>query len=217
MAGAKDWLVPLFAWSALIVWAVAVADSSVQTDKITRTGIVDERAFYVAGSGHAHPILAEDYLDYQGGWMRAMIKTIAETRNGGLLLAQPVLHVLGRRAAAAAVAAQRSRAHRLLPQSRHDQHECAVERAGARPGGLGLPAGRAHRPAHRRPHRARQEPAAGLGDRRCGRGGPTSVAALLSRRGLGRGGACGADLPGHPANCSTATAGRSPGRAGSRT
>lgn len=85
----KDWLVPLFAWSALIVWAIVVADSSVQTDKITRSGIVDERAFYVAGSGHAHPILAEDYLDYQGGWMRAMIKTIADTPNGGLLLNGP--------------------------------------------------------------------------------------------------------------------------------
>jgi arabinofuranosyltransferase len=85
----RDWVVPLFAWSALVAWAVVVADSSVQTDKITRIGIVDERAFYVAGSGHPHPILAEDYLDYQGGWMRAMIKTIAQTRNGGLLLPSP--------------------------------------------------------------------------------------------------------------------------------
>jgi len=77
------------AWAALIGWAVFAANTTGQGYTLGRSGIVNERAFYVAGSGHDHPILAEDYLDYNGGWMRAMIKDIAQTPQGGLLLPSP--------------------------------------------------------------------------------------------------------------------------------
>lgn len=85
----KSWLVPLVAWTALVSWAVVVGNSGVLVMKIGRSGIVDERAYYVTHSGHEHPILAEDYLDYNAGWMRAMVKDINSTPGGSLLIASP--------------------------------------------------------------------------------------------------------------------------------
>ncbi|MDG3010448.1 hypothetical protein G4X40_09845 [Rhodococcus sp. D2-41] len=68
------------------IWSIFVANAPGQPDPgtITRDGIVDERQFYVINSGHAHPLTAQDYLDYPR--MRAMVSTINSTPDGGLLL-----------------------------------------------------------------------------------------------------------------------------------
>ncbi|WP_454195423.1 flagellar motor control protein ZomB [Nocardia sp. Marseille-Q1738] len=70
-------------------WALfAASTTAIKTGtKITSTGIVDERVYYVLNTGHDHPILAEDYLDYPR--VRAMVNDIAATPNGGLLLNSP--------------------------------------------------------------------------------------------------------------------------------
>ncbi|MEU2036830.1 flagellar motor control protein ZomB [Nocardia amamiensis] len=70
-------------------WALFAADTTaIKTGtKITSTGIVDERIYYVLNTGHDHPILAEDYLDYPR--VRAMVNDIAASPNGGLLLNSP--------------------------------------------------------------------------------------------------------------------------------
>ncbi|WP_067824693.1 flagellar motor control protein ZomB [Nocardia inohanensis] len=54
---------------------------------ITATGIADERRYYVLTTGHAHPILAEDYLDYPR--MRGMLRVLAANPDGGLLINSP--------------------------------------------------------------------------------------------------------------------------------
>lgn len=90
-ATATDWsfAVVLFALLGTAAWALFAANTTAikSGTKITSTGIVDERVYYVLNTGHDHPILAEDYLDYPR--MRAMVNDIAETPNGGLLLASP--------------------------------------------------------------------------------------------------------------------------------
>ncbi|WP_282434845.1 flagellar motor control protein ZomB [Nocardia panacis] len=70
-------------------WALFAANTTAikAGTKLTSTGIVDERIYYVLNSGHDHPILAEDYLDYPR--MRAMVNDIANTPNGALLLSSP--------------------------------------------------------------------------------------------------------------------------------
>ncbi len=70
-------------------WALFAANTTaIKTGtKISASGIVDERVYYVLNTGHDHPILAEDYLDYPR--VRAMVNNIAETPNGGLLLNSP--------------------------------------------------------------------------------------------------------------------------------
>lgn len=74
------------AWLATVLWAVlaSTAQGMPNGTAVGRSGIVDERAFYALGTGHEHPIRAEDYLDYPR--MRAMVETIARTPDGGLLL-----------------------------------------------------------------------------------------------------------------------------------
>ena len=86
---AKATVVVGVAWVVTLVWAVVAANTTGMATGTTigKSGIADERAFYVLNTGHDHPILAEDYLDYPR--MRAMVKTIADTPNGGLLLAAP--------------------------------------------------------------------------------------------------------------------------------
>lgn len=76
----------LVVWGAIVVWAVAAANTTgmPQGAIVGRSGIVDERAFYALNTGHAHPILASDYLDYPR--MRAMVEAIDDTPDGGLLL-----------------------------------------------------------------------------------------------------------------------------------
>ncbi|WP_232535181.1 flagellar motor control protein ZomB [Nocardia terpenica] len=80
---------PLVAWAATVGWALFAADqdSPDAGSTITASGIVDERVYYVLNSGHSHPILAEDYLDYPR--MRAMVRDIERTPDGGLLLSSP--------------------------------------------------------------------------------------------------------------------------------
>ncbi|WUD69564.1 hypothetical protein OHA40_16420 [Nocardia sp. NBC_00508] len=70
-------------------WALfAAGTTAIKTGtKITSTGIVDERIYYVINTGHDHPILAEDYMDYPR--VRAMVNDIAASPKGGLLLNSP--------------------------------------------------------------------------------------------------------------------------------
>ncbi len=73
--------------AAVAVWAVIAANTVATGTTIKRDGIVDERAYYVLYTGHDHPILAEDYLDYPR--MRSMVRVINEQPNGGLLINVP--------------------------------------------------------------------------------------------------------------------------------
>jgi arabinofuranosyltransferase len=86
----RNWALALpVVWVALVGWALFAAntDGNKAGSSISADGIVDERIYYVLNSGHAHPILAEDYLDYPR--MRAMVDEINDTPNGGLLLNSP--------------------------------------------------------------------------------------------------------------------------------
>nr|WP_253647942.1 flagellar motor control protein ZomB [Williamsia deligens] len=71
----------------VVVWAIATSHSPGMhngTD-IGRSGIVDERRFYIQNMSIKHPITAEDYLDYPR--MRAMVENIDEhAERGGVLL-----------------------------------------------------------------------------------------------------------------------------------
>lgn len=85
------WATPvaLGAWVAVLIWSVLAVNITGTGTTIGRSGIVDERAYYALNSGHAHPLLAEDYLDY--GRMRAMVTAIEDTPDGGLVLPTPSL------------------------------------------------------------------------------------------------------------------------------
>ncbi|EME19735.1 flagellar motor control protein ZomB [Rhodococcus triatomae] len=74
------------AWLVTVTWAIvaSTAQGMPNGTVVGRSGIVDERNFYALGTGHQHPIRAEDYLDYPR--MRAMVETINNTPDGGLLL-----------------------------------------------------------------------------------------------------------------------------------
>lgn len=80
---------PLIAWLGTVGWALFAANTTANTSggQISASGIVDERIYYVLNSGHDHPVLAEDYLDYPR--MRAMVQDIAANPNGGLLINSP--------------------------------------------------------------------------------------------------------------------------------
>lgn len=73
-------------WVVTVVWALvaSTAQGMPNGTVVGKSGIVDERNFYSLGTGHAHPIRAEDYLDYPR--MRAMVETINRNPDGGLLL-----------------------------------------------------------------------------------------------------------------------------------
>ncbi|MBF6328588.1 hypothetical protein IU452_08660 [Nocardia transvalensis] len=85
----RDLVLPLVVWAGAIGWALFAANTTANTSgaSISDTGIVDERIYYVLNSGHDHPVLAEDYLDYPR--MRAMVRDIEHNPNGGLLLSSP--------------------------------------------------------------------------------------------------------------------------------
>ncbi|MFZ2177742.1 MAG: flagellar motor control protein ZomB [Rhodococcus sp. (in: high G+C Gram-positive bacteria)] len=76
-------------WAGTVVWAFFASNTTGMPEGavVGRSGIVDERAFYVLNTGHAHPIRADDYLDYPR--MRAMAQTISDTPDGGLLIPAP--------------------------------------------------------------------------------------------------------------------------------
>lgn len=88
---AKNWSFAVIALALLGTagWALFAANTTAikSGTKISSSGIVDERVYYVLNTGHDHPILAEDYLDYPR--VRAMVNNIAETPDGGLLLNSP--------------------------------------------------------------------------------------------------------------------------------
>ncbi len=90
-ATAADWSLAALAvaFAGVAGWALFAANTTaIKTGtKITSTGIVDERVYYVLNTGHDHPILAEDYLDYPR--IRAMVDDITNTPDGGLLLNSP--------------------------------------------------------------------------------------------------------------------------------
>ncbi|MEV0947137.1 flagellar motor control protein ZomB [Rhodococcus sp. NPDC049939] len=79
-------LATAFLWVGTVVWAFFAANTTGMPEGavVGRSGIVDERAFYVLNTGHTHPIRAEDYLDYPR--MRAMLQAISNTPDGGLLI-----------------------------------------------------------------------------------------------------------------------------------
>ncbi|MFE7717933.1 flagellar motor control protein ZomB [Nocardia rhizosphaerihabitans] len=87
----RDWstVVVLAALLGTAGWSLyAASTTAIKTGtKISSSGIVDERVYYVLNTGIDHPILAEDYLDYPR--MRAMVNDIAANPNGGLLLNSP--------------------------------------------------------------------------------------------------------------------------------
>ncbi|WP_084487098.1 flagellar motor control protein ZomB [Nocardia sienata] len=72
-----------------VAWALlASGTTAIKTGThINKSGIVDERIYYVLNTGHDHPIRAEDYLDYAR--MRPMVEAIENTPDGGLLLNSP--------------------------------------------------------------------------------------------------------------------------------
>ncbi|WP_283235444.1 flagellar motor control protein ZomB [Rhodococcus sp. Q] len=74
------------AWVAVVVWAIVASTAQGMPNGtfVGKSGIVDERNFYMLGTGNDHPIRAEDYLDYPR--MRAMVETINNSPDGGLLL-----------------------------------------------------------------------------------------------------------------------------------
>ena len=82
-------LVGSLAWVATVVWAIIVASmtGSAAGTTIGKSGIVDERAYYVLNTGHANPIRAEDYLDFPR--MRSMLAAIGDSPAGGLLIPTP--------------------------------------------------------------------------------------------------------------------------------
>ncbi|WP_420881329.1 flagellar motor control protein ZomB [Rhodococcus sp. (in: high G+C Gram-positive bacteria)] len=79
-------VVSLVTWVGVIGWAAWAANSDGMPNGtvVGRNGIVDERAFYSLETGHAHPIRAEDYLDFPR--VRAIAESIAASPNGGVVI-----------------------------------------------------------------------------------------------------------------------------------
>ncbi|KQS00824.1 hypothetical protein ASG12_00705 [Williamsia sp. Leaf354] len=74
-------------FATTVVWAIVTSHSPGMPNgtDIGRSGIVDERRYYIQNIGIEHPVTAEDYLNYPR--MRAMVESIAEhSDKGGVLL-----------------------------------------------------------------------------------------------------------------------------------
>jgi arabinofuranosyltransferase len=74
-------------WVTTLVWAITSHQNGLPNAGIDigRSGIVDERRFYVTNMGNENPVTAADYLDYPR--MRAMVEEIDEHRtDGGVIL-----------------------------------------------------------------------------------------------------------------------------------
>ncbi|GAB3134120.1 flagellar motor control protein ZomB [Tsukamurella serpentis] len=73
-------------WVLVIGWALHASTFRGQPDgtAIGKSGIVDERAFYSLQTGHAHPLTADDYLDYPR--MQALRDILRATPRGGVYL-----------------------------------------------------------------------------------------------------------------------------------
>ncbi|MBL1076868.1 hypothetical protein JK358_20960 [Nocardia sp. 2] len=70
-------------------WALCAAQTTAITtgNRITASGIADERGYYVQTTGRQHPIRAEDYLDYPR--LRAMLRMTSRNPHGGLVINTP--------------------------------------------------------------------------------------------------------------------------------
>lgn len=79
------------AWLVVVGWAVTVEVTQDpfrdQPEAITAAGIVDERQFYIQRTGHRHPLLAEDYLDFPR--MRALVRDVSSNQTGAVFLPVP--------------------------------------------------------------------------------------------------------------------------------
>ncbi|AZG46854.1 hypothetical protein [Gordonia insulae] len=74
-------------WVTTVAWAVVCHQNVLPNAGIDigRSGIVDERRFYVTNMGNENPVTAEDYLDYPR--MRAMVEWIDKYHSeGGVIL-----------------------------------------------------------------------------------------------------------------------------------
>ncbi len=74
-------------FATTVVWAIATSHSPGMNNgtDIGRSGIVDERRYYIQNIGNEHPTTAEDYLDYPR--IRAMVDAVNEhSAQGGVLL-----------------------------------------------------------------------------------------------------------------------------------
>lgn len=74
-------------WITTLVWAIVCHEKVLPNAGIDigRSGIVDERRFYVTNMGNENPVTAADYLDYPR--MRAMVERINEYgTQGGVIL-----------------------------------------------------------------------------------------------------------------------------------
>lgn len=79
------------AWLVVVGWAVTVQVTEdpfrEEPESITSAGIVDERQFYIQRTGHKHPLLAEDYLDFPR--MRALVRDVSRNETGAVFLPVP--------------------------------------------------------------------------------------------------------------------------------
>ncbi|OAH63711.1 arabinosyltransferase [Dietzia cinnamea] len=79
------------AWLVVVGWAVTVQITEdpfrEEPESITSAGIVDERQFYIQRTGHKHPLLAEDYLDFPR--MRALVRDVSRNETGAVFLPVP--------------------------------------------------------------------------------------------------------------------------------
>ena len=75
-------------WLAVAVWAVTISFTQdpfpEQPERISRSGIVEERIFYLQRTGHKHPLLARDYLDFPR--MRTLIEEVRNNKTGAVFL-----------------------------------------------------------------------------------------------------------------------------------
>ncbi|AWH93668.1 arabinosyltransferase [Dietzia lutea] len=79
------------AWLVVVGWAVTVQVTEdpfrEEPESITSAGIVDERQFYIQRTGHKHPLLADDYLDFPR--MRALVRDVSRNETGAVFLPVP--------------------------------------------------------------------------------------------------------------------------------
>ena len=74
-------------WITTLVWAIVCHEKVLPNAGIDigRSGIVDERRFYVTNMGNENPVTAQDYLDYPR--MRVMVEMIDKYHaEGGVIL-----------------------------------------------------------------------------------------------------------------------------------
>lgn len=79
------------AWLVVVGWSVTVQVTEDpfrdEPETITSAGIVDERQYYIQRTGHKHPLLAEDYLDFPR--MRALVREVSGNKTGAVFLPVP--------------------------------------------------------------------------------------------------------------------------------